>query len=350
MGIKGLYQFIRKKYPGVCRTVHLSEYAYKRVAIDISMYVYKYKAVNPKIWLNMFINLIACLRRNNVHCVFIYDTRNLEDKKDELAKRKVQRDKKEQEAFDLEEGLEIYHTTGEITSAIQEFAKKKGSAARNLLTEDINMQYLEREIERTTNQAVSVTEEDFLKTKELFRILDVPFCQAVTEGEATCAKLCRLKKVFAALSEDSDLLAYGTPIVLSKINVGDGTCVEVNFRELLNKTGWSRDQFLDFCIMLGCDFNKNIKGVGPAGAYRLIDQYGSIEGVAENTDYDISILKHERVREIFKNPRARKISVPFCGNPDFERLSVWLQGNNSNLTFAKLKQDFGAPQLTILEE
>lgn len=58
--------------------IHLSEYAYKRVAIDISVYMYTYKRAyagashiyGPNGWLNAFIKLVAVLRENEIHCVF----------------------------------------------------------------------------------------------------------------------------------------------------------------------------------------------------------------------------------------------------------------------------------------
>jgi len=365
MGIKGLLDLIRKKFPEEYRAIHISDYAYKKVAIDISLYVFKYKKVNPQAWLAMFVNLIACLRRYNVHCIFVYDNGHPEEKKLAHTKRSKAREKLESDTFDLEQALGVYHTTGEITQEIQNFAKKKGSAAWNLLTEDINMVFIEQEIAKKTRQSVPVTKEDFLKTKELFRILDVPFCDAVGEGEATCAKLCRVGKVDAALSEDSDLLAYGSPIFLSKIDTNSGTCVEINYNNLLEKLGWTSDQFTDLCIMSGTDYNDNIPGVGPAKIYSLIDRYESIDnlvgageeeirlavrGIPKNTALDFSILNYERVREILRNPRAKKINIPYCGQPDFEHLQEFVEKTSCNLRFERLHRDFTKQALVVFEE
>jgi 5'-3' exonuclease len=350
MGIKGLYPFIRKNFPDEYKVVHLSEYSYKKIAIDISLYVYKYKSVNPRIWLSMFINLICCLRKNNVHCVFIYDTGFPEEKKVEHEKRKEQREKLKQKIFDLEQSLELYHNTGEITNTIKELAKKKGSEAYNILTEDINMIYFERELEKIRDQAVSASSGDFEKTKELFRVLDVPYFNAVTEGEATCAKLCRLGKVEASLSEDSDLIAYGSPIVLSKIDTKEETCIEVNYKKLLKKMNWNRNQFTDFCIMCGTDYNKNIPRVGCESAYKLIDKYKSIEEVEKNTNYDISILNHVRSREILRNPKTYKINIPYCGNPNYEKLEKFLIENGSNLNSDRLKKAFSTSNIVVIED
>jgi 5'-3' exonuclease len=365
MGIKGLLNLIRQKFPEEYKTIHISDYAYKKVAIDISLFVFKYKTVNPQTWLTMFINLVACLRKNNVHCIFVYDNGHPEEKELAHAKRSKTREKLQSDTYNLEMGLEVYHSTGEITKEIADFAKKKGNAAWNILTEDINMQFIEQEITKKSNQVVPVTKEDFEKTKELFRILDVPFCDAIGEGEASCSKLCRVGKVDAVLSEDSDVLAYGSPIFLSKIDTSDGTCVEINYNNILKKLGWTRYQFIDLCIMCSTDYNENIPGIGPAKIYQLIDKYKSIDtlveigeeeirkavkGIPKKTVIDFSILKYQRVREILRHPRAKKINISYCGQPDYEKLQEFLKHISSNLKFERLRQEFSTPKLVFIED
>ena len=73
MGIKSLNKFLRKNCINIFEEIHISEYAYKKVAIDISLYLYKFKRSCGDTWLSVFLNLICCLRKNEIHCVFIYD-------------------------------------------------------------------------------------------------------------------------------------------------------------------------------------------------------------------------------------------------------------------------------------
>ena len=76
MGINNLNKFIRDTSPGAFEEVHLSNFAFQRIAIDISLYMHKFKAVcGEDRWLSAFVNLVASLRRNEVHCVFIFDGR-----------------------------------------------------------------------------------------------------------------------------------------------------------------------------------------------------------------------------------------------------------------------------------
>lgn len=53
----------------------------------------------------------------------------------------------------------------------------------------------------------------------------------------------------------------------------------------------SREQFIDLCILLGCDYCNNIRGIGPKKAFELIKQYKNIETILENIDPKVTNLK-----------------------------------------------------------
>jgi flap endonuclease-1 len=40
-------------------------------------------------------------------------------------------------------------------------------------------------------------------------------------------------------------------------------------------------QFVDLCILLGCDYLDPIKGVGPKSALKLIREHGGLKGVVQ---------------------------------------------------------------------
>lgn len=49
-------------------------------------------------------------------------------------------------------------------------------------------------------------------------------------------------------------------------------------------------QFIDLCILLGCDYCGTIKGIGPKRAIDLIKQHGSIEEILENIDQNVCLF------------------------------------------------------------
>ena len=47
-------------------------------------------------------------------------------------------------------------------------------------------------------------------------------------------------------------------------------------------TDRARVQFIDLCILLGCDYLEPIKGIGPKSALKLIREYDGLQGVVEH--------------------------------------------------------------------
>ena len=350
MGIKSLSKFLKDKYPNIFELIHISQYAYKRVAIDMSLYMCRFKTAywnariyGPYPWLNAFIRLVAVLRKNEIHCVFIYDSGFTKDKEEERKQRKEDRQKRERRVYDLETAIEAYHSTGEVKPILLEFQDKRKLHKPILLRQNIvsvNIRAVEDAVEKMRGQLISITPEDFAITKKVFDILQVPYFNAPIEAETMCADLCIQGKVDAVLSEDTDVLAYGAPVFLSKIDTRDESCLSINYSELLKQMEFTDDQFLDFCIMCGTDYNNNIPRVGPAKAFSLISEHKNIENVAKNTTYDVSILNHTRVRELFREYKKSDCQVNYCGRPNFSALQVLITTKNMRIDLEPLQKSF----------
>jgi 5'-3' exonuclease len=343
MGIKSLNKFLRDTCPDVYEEIHISEYAYKKVAIDISLYLYVFKAAYQERWLRSFIQLVECLRQHELHCVFIYDSGAPPEKDAERKERADSRAKHEQRTYKLEEAIERFHETGEVDPLLVEFQTKRKIKPKRLLRPDthaIDIKSIEFYVNKMKRQIFDVTPADFALTKKLFDILDVPYFQAPLEAETCCADLCKRGIVDAVLSRDSDVIAYAAPIFLTNLNTDTGVCHRLHYDTILEELDFTSDQFLDFCIMCGTDYNKNIFRVGPKTAYNKILNYGSIEGIEENTKLDTSILKYKRGRELFRGYEQADIKVPYCGAPNFEQLTVFITKHNINIPVESLRKAF----------
>lgn len=358
MGIKSLSKFLKEKYPELYEYIHLSEYAYKRVAIDMSLYMCRFKTAywNEKIyganpWVGAFIRLIECLRKNEIHCVFIFDSGFTKDKEDERKQRADDRAKRELRISVLEEAIDAYHSSGQILPALLEFQEKRGLSKPSLLrnTVSINIKAIEGMVEKMRGQMVSITKADFDLCRKLFDILNVPYFNAPIEAETMCSDLCIRGKVDAVLSEDTDVLAYGAPFFLTDIDVKEETCKRVDYNKLLSALNFTHEQFLDFCIMCGTDYNDNIPRVGPAKAFALITEHKSIEGVGKATVFDTSILNHTRVRELFRDYEKSAVSISYCGKPDFSALQVLLTTKNIRLDLDAIRSSF-TREIIIVED
>ena len=350
MGIKNLHKLLQKYAPQCYETVHLSTFSYQKIAIDISLYIYKYKAVSGDQWLESFIYLISCLRKWNIHCIFIYDNKAPIEKIEEQKKRQESRVKQSDRIKQLETEIEVYKNGGEPSEKMIEICKKEGLLSllpRNGQKKSmIDLKIVERKLETMKSMLLSVTEKDLEISRHLFDLLKIQYALAITEAEAFSSYLAVHHKVDAVLSEDTDVLAYGSPIFLTKIDTYQDTVVCIRYERVLSELELSRESFLDLCIMLGCDYNSNIPNIGLEKSYSLIKLYKNID---EMKEVDTEILKHIRCRELFSIPDQIDFNVKYCGIPDFNQVSEFFFVNHLRFNMNTLKKNLGQSELSFME-
>lgn len=363
MGIKGLHTIIKKYVEEVYTPRPLSHYAFKKVAVDISLYMFKYKATFREKWASAFINLISVLRKNDVHCVFIFDGKAPPEKEEERKNRAANREKVETKVFDIEQSLDHYYQTGVVDDLLYKIWEdnanndKVASLLRTNIKKGFDVKVVESYHQRLKGQIISISEADFRMARELFDILQVPYIQAVGEAETYASQLCVRGLVDAVASEDTDVLAYGTPTFITKINTGDETCVEINYEELTSSLGLTAEQFTDLCIMCGTDYNDNMRGIGPDKSYKLLVENGLIEDLEKIIDkktgeakFDTSVLKYKRVREMFSTPENIDQKIPYCGKPDIKKLQRWLFENNVSYNVESIVSSFERKEELVFED
>lgn len=373
MGIKKIHNILKKYSKNSYKEVHLSKYSLKRVAIDVSLYLFKSKAraksrYQDNQWPCEFMYLICCLRKNNIHPVFIYDTKAPVEKKEEREKRAEKRQNQRDRITVIQASLDKYIQNGEIDDILREINDKLRSedlthkSNRLLKTDDgkkninvIDVKAIEDKIKKLKSQIIEVSDKDFKTTEEIFKLFDVPYFFAPGEAEAYCCYLNLHGYVDAVLSEDTDVLAYGCTSFLTKLDTVKETVIEINREELVKDLGLTPESFLDFCILCGTDYNVNVKGLGPEKSFKLIQDYKSIEKISEITDkktgtkkYDVSVLNHQKTRELFKIPEKQPIKISYCGTPDFIKINNYLKIHNLYITIDMIKKSYTPPVIEFI--
>ena len=352
MGIKNLNKLLQKYAPSCYTQQHLSEFSYKRVAIDVSLYLYKYKAIGGDKWLESFVYLVSSLRKWDIHCVFVYDNKAPVEKFDEQQRRRETRSKQQERVQELEEDIKNYEQSGKITEKMKEICQKEGVAV-SLLRKDtkscIDIKIVKRKLQSMKSMIVSITESDLQLTRDLFDLLKIPYIKAPSEAEAYSSYLCIHGKVDAVLSEDTDVLAYGSPLFLTKIDTFSETVVSVNYQTLLEELDMTKQTFLDLCIMLGCDYNTNVPKVGMEKSYALLKQHSNIDSITEIEDEAKTILNHVRCRELFAIPAEINDYIPYCGIPEFDKVTLFLSDHGLRFNMKILQKNTGESELSFVE-
>jgi len=336
MGINNLKKFIREKNL-ICQK-KLSDFAEKKLAIDISSYIYKYKITFGDKWISSFVNMVCCLRENLVHGVFIFDGKPPVEKTEENNKRKEIREKSELNVSVLNKDVDDFSLTGKISQRLIDLDMKISTKSPNKVSgflknikkeRTIDIEAIKRYISKKEEQNVKIEEQDISKIKELLTSFCIPYYVAEGEAEALCAFLYKNGKVNGVITEDSDILAYGVEIYLSSLNISTGECECVFLSEVLENFEMNPIEFLDFCIMCGTDYNKNIPMIGTKKSYDIIRKYKTIEKYGETVGPDkIHILNKDTVRELFNTFGRLTKTI------DFYTINYW----NSNLNFKKIQK------------
>lgn len=81
-----------------------------------------------------------------------------------------------------------------------------------------------------------------------------------------------------------DALTFATDVLLRGFNNKKEPIFEINFKDMLAELALSYDEFIDLCILCGCDYTETIDGVGPVTALKLIKEHKNIEAVIKKLE------------------------------------------------------------------
>lgn len=163
--------------------------------------------------------------------------------------------------------------------------EKKNRAEKELenLSDSEDEKYI-----KNFKQTFKPSKENIKEFMTMLDLMGIPYIVAPGEADVVCAWLCARHgpdgKRYAkgVCSDDSDMLAFGAPYLfkdmLRFMNQNKDVKV-ISLNRALTKMNITMDQFTDLCVLLGCDYCDNIRGIGYNRAYELIKKYGSLEKV-----------------------------------------------------------------------
>jgi len=311
MGIKQLTKLLGENAPESLKERELKAYFGRKIAIDASMSLYQFMIAvrydgahtltdkdgeTTSHLQGMFYRTIRMLDKG-LKPVLVFDGKPPTLKSGELAKR--------------------YAKRAEATAGLAE-AEETGNA---------------EEVEKFSKRTVKVSRKHNEEAKRLLRLMGVPVIEAPCEAEATCAALARAGLVFAAGSEDMDTLTLQTPVLLRRLTMAEARkmpILEISLDAVLKGLEFNINEFVDLCILLGCDYCDSIRGIGPKRALELMQTHRSIEKILENIDTEKYKVPepwpYKDARELFLNPDVvdtDKVKLEWT-DPDEEGLVEFL--------------------------
>ena len=230
MGIKNLNRFIRDN----CSTesikcVPVSYLSGKKIAVDISIYIYKFVGDDCLIE-NMYL-MLSIFKHYNVVPIFVFDGKPPTEKKELLIKRKNDKKYAESEYNRLKENLK--------SEGIDDDEKQEMITTMDLLKK----------------QFVYIQKEQINMIKEMIISYGMTYYEANGEADELCALLVLKKIVWACLSEDMDMFVYGCSKVLRYFSLLNHTLVLYDTKKIVEELGLTQKEFREICVLSGTDYN-----------------------------------------------------------------------------------------------
>eukprot|EP00826_Nyctotherus_ovalis_P034736 TRINITY_DN2915_c0_g2_i1.p1 TRINITY_DN2915_c0_g2~~TRINITY_DN2915_c0_g2_i1.p1 ORF type:complete len:569 (-),score=132.32 TRINITY_DN2915_c0_g2_i1:127-1833(-) len=264
MGIEGLLQVLK---PITLKT-HIKAFANKTAAIDASSWLYKgvyscswevSQGIETYGYLHFMVSMIQLLQRYEITPVFVFDGPTLPLKRMTADKRSQNKQANKKMAEDF-------------------LAKGEDSKAKTMYS-----------------RCMSITKEMSFTAMDLLHHMGIKYVVAPYEADVQLAYFCVKGVADFVISEDSDLLVYGCPNLVLKLD-SDGNCENITLQKTLTDrvflthnrdafikdiAEFSHDRFVELCILAGCDYLKNIPGIGLRRAVKFLKSATLEEAVDE---------------------------------------------------------------------
>lgn len=317
MGISDFWKVIKDNAPNSIHRVPLTELAGYRLAIDISIYLYRQvRSVGMEKWFDRFISFIHVLKKSKIRVIAIFDGPNPppEKKKEQEERRgNVEQQKQKLEHIRiLKERVEQkqpFNLSDEEVEEIQTFCvRKRHEDATNYKDRKSVLKLMGYKISRMELSTMPITAEIATRAREILEALGLSTFQAEGEAETLCAFLCKEGYVDAVLSDDTDCVVYGIPLFFSDVQVYGGDLRYIFLKDVLEELEISYESFRDMCIFLTCDYNEKLekvkgsRGWGPVNVMKAIREHGTLEKVESKINQDMGPLNYRRCRELFSLP------------------------------------------------
>ena len=347
MGIKHFYSFYKKTFPSSQTHKTITCLTSSTLLIDTSVLYYKYNtamqfiknseisSIKDNFGNNIshiigIISLIRELLKNDIKPIFIFDGKSLKEKKFEILRR-------------------------EKIKKFYENEKKKKIKEKNFF-----------EALKFSKRIFKISENEIKMTMDFLEILGIEYFVSENESDKLLANLSKNVKNSYVLSTDSDILVHGaqnlvTNLKISKIpkkKILEKKNLEKNFfdlKKIKNDFGFlEQDEFICFCILLGSDYNNNIKNLGPMNALKFIKKFKNFDNfefreILRKKFFFENFENLENIFKIFKNDENLdfEVNVKNKDRVDFERFEdIFLKEK----IFEKKREESFLKNLEVIDE
>lgn len=231
MGIPKLNKWLLDKCsPTSIQKSHLTDLQDKRIAVDISIYLYRF-LVDGHFMEQLYL-FLATLRYYCISPVIIFDGKAPAEKRATIQRRKTEKQDARAQYILLEEQL--------------------------AQTEDIILrQEIQRKMAALKKRMVRITWAYIDSAIELINAFGFEYYLAPSEADNLCVHLALTNDVYAILSDDMDLLLTGAPRLLRGLNIYTHEVILYDSSAILVDMGMTLEDFRATVALSGTDYELN---------------------------------------------------------------------------------------------
>jgi len=250
MGIKCLLKFL-KDFPEVVKNKNFSDYKNKKIAIDISIILYQSiiairntgadlknnKGEITSHILGLFNKTILLIRRGIIP-VYVFDGRPIKLKSKVLDSRRSTKNKAEEKML-------------------------------KATTIEDKIKYFKR--------MCSISKKQYNDCMELLDLMGIPYIIAPEEADSQCAYLVKKGLVDSVLTDDMDILTFGSNKIVKNLASYKNKPIEICLDDILKNIDLTYKEFVELCILFGCDYCSGITDIKYNDIYKYFIKYKNIK-------------------------------------------------------------------------
>lgn len=233
MGIRYLNKYFREECNGknnCIKMISVSHLYGKKIAVDISIYLYKFIG-DCQLIENMYL-MLSIFKYYNIIPVFIFDGKSPTEKKELLIQRRQEK-----------------------ICAEKEFMVLKKTLENNIEIEESERQDIINNMNILKKKFIHISREQIATVKNLIKYYGMTYYDAPGEADKLCAILNIKCKVWGCMSEDMDMFVYGCKNVLRYFSLLNHTVVLYDTKNILKTLDISLKELKEICIISGTDYN-----------------------------------------------------------------------------------------------
>ena len=299
MGIKNLLKFLNNNYPELIEKINTNNFQGKRIAIDISILLYQAIIAIRSSGADMInmqgevtshilglFNKTIILLKMNIIPIYVFDGKPPDFKSKVIQSR---RDIKNKAYSKLEEDL----------------------------SEEDRIKYFKR--------TVSISRKQINECKELLDLMGIVYFEAPEEADSQCAQLVKEGLVEGVLTEDMDILTFGASSIYKNLTSYKKDKYKINLQNILSTLNLTYEQFVELCILFGCDYNEKMKDISPETIYKIYLEHKDIPSTLKALNKNLSELdNYSSYKNYFLNPPVHDIKSIEYKKPNIAELDKLL--------------------------